>query len=143
MKKHMILASHGHFAKGALGSLEMIIGYQLENVDSLSVVAGESADQAFDNLKALYDKVSEDAEVFIFTDIYGGTPSNVALKLSMSHKNITLFSGLNLPTLLEAVLTPATSKEELIETIETAAKKSFVNVSRLLKERNNDDDDEY
>lgn len=100
-KLGIILASHGDFAKGALNCIETITG-QVDNTAVLSVTASSNVEDIANQMKKAYQcLIQNNEEVFIFVDILSGTPSNVATRLLLTEKNITVFAGFNIPILLE------------------------------------------
>lgn len=88
-----IILSHGDFAKGAYDSLKMLVGTDGFEYYTL----GESIEEFVELLK----KIETDCETVVLTDIFGGTPYNEAIKLWGDNKNFIIFSGFNMPMLLE------------------------------------------
>lgn len=130
----LILASHGFFAKEALASAEMIIGHTQKNIGVLAVTEGKDYDTSLEEIQTLYESLDTSEGCLIFTDIYGGTPANVATYLAIEHPdNICVFSGLNLPMLLEVILDGASSLQELETKVEGIHADTLVNVTKKLK----------
>lgn len=97
----IILATHGEFSKAILESAEMIMGPQ-ENITAISFYANESPKNLMEKIEKELD-VSREDEILILTDLKGGTPCNTSLLLSRKYK-LTVLTGLNLPVLLEAII---------------------------------------
>lgn len=136
-KQALILASHGEFAKAARETMEMIIGHQQENIGTVLVTEGKVYEDALEEIKALYETLDTTEGCMILTDIYGGTPANVATYLAIEHMdNIRVFSGLNVPLLLEVVLDQTSSLTEMEEKIESIHKDTLVNITKKLKGMN-------
>lgn len=136
----LILVSHGHFAKETVNTLELIVGDMAKDIETVSVTKGRGPEEVYAELKELLDQHS-DRNIFVFCDIYGGTPFNIALRLMLEEYPIHVFTGFNLPILLEIVLKKEASKEEMLESIQAASENSFVYVNEQLKEE--DDEDVY
>jgi PTS system mannose-specific IIA component len=138
----LILASHGIFAQEALNSAAMILRGKPDNVGVLSVTEGKSYEQALAEMHELYQQLDTSAGCLIFTDIYGGTPANTATYLNVEHPDgIRVFSGLNLPLLLEILLDQNSSLEQLAEKIRQLHPQSLVDVTAKLQEKENEDGD--
>lgn len=137
-KQALILASHGEFAKAAKETMEMIIGHKQENIGTVLVTEGKVYETALEEIKTLFQALDTSEGCIILTDIYGGTPANVATYLAIEHMDeIRVFSGLNIPLLLEVVLDQTSSLTEMEEKIEAIHKDTLVNVSKKLKGMNN------
>ena len=135
MSLHLFIASHGEVAKSALATAEMIIGVKQEHVDTICVLEGRSYDECLEELQKKYEAIKEDVDgVVILTDIYGGTPANIASYLALSTPRVQVFSGCSIPILLEYLLTQPQSLEEAVETIESAGSQAVINISQKLEE---------
>ena len=136
-KQALILASHGEFAKAARETMEMIIGHEQENIGTVLVTEGKVYEDALEEIKALYETLDTTEGCIVLTDIYGGTPANVATYLAIEHMDdIRVFSGLNVPLLLEVVLDQTSSLTEMEEKIELIHKDTLVNITKKLKGMN-------
>lgn len=130
----LIVASHGLFAQEAIKSAEMIIGHLQENVGVISVTEGKAFETCLSEIQKLYEDLDTTAGCLIFTDIYGGTPANVATYVAIEHMdNVQVFSGLNLPALLEILLDQTSDLQALEAKIESIHGDCLVNVSKKLK----------
>ena len=127
----IILASHGDFAQEALNSLEMIVGKQ-ENVETLALNPGEDLGDLVDKMNAAYARLDKECGVLIICDIFGGTPSNAATTLLITHATdqIAAYSGLNLPILLELSSNRKQGFEKVKQLIEETASYCWVELKR-------------
>jgi PTS system mannose-specific IIA component len=133
----IILASHGYFAQEALKSVEMIIGYPQEDTHVVSVSAEKDYDTCLNELRNIYNNLNHDNGVLILTDIYGGTPSKIATHLALEYENILVYSGFNLPILLEIMFQRHLDLTELSQLIESVHGSSLINITNRIKEINN------
>jgi len=133
----IILASHGYFAQEALKSVEMIIGYPQEDTHVVSVSAEKDYDTCLNELRNIYNNLNHDNGVLILTDIYGGTPSKIATHLALENENILVYSGFNLPILLEIMFQRHLDLTELSQLIESVYGSSLINITSRIKEINN------
>lgn len=108
MTTKFFLISHNEFALGVKKSLEMITGAH-ENVVAYGMMPGDHPNGIMDKIKAA---ITPEDQVFILGDIAGGSVCNAALELTVL-PNITLITGMNLPLVIEMVLTPPQTAAEL------------------------------
>lgn len=95
----IIITGHGNFASGLKSSLDLIVG----NYDFIKVVdftENKNPEELKNDIKSIIDKCS-DNELYIFTDLAGGTPFKVSSELALNN-NVKVFCGTNLPMLIEA-----------------------------------------
>ncbi|MBI0005121.1 PTS sugar transporter subunit IIA [Gilliamella sp. W8126] len=98
----IILASHGPFAQGALECAQMLMGEQ-DNIHVISVLIDSNIDNLRQEMQSSYKKLNQGNGVIILVDIMGGTPCNLATELLISHDDVLLFCGFNIPVLLEVL----------------------------------------
>ena len=100
----ILIVTHGNLGLELLKSAELIIGKQT-NTYSLGIFHGDSIEE-FNKEVVKYIKILDKGKgVLVFTDLYGGSPSNV---IALTHREIqsTKFecvTGVNLPMILEAL----------------------------------------
>lgn len=112
----ILLGSHGHFAKEALKSAEMIIGEQ-KNVASFSLEENMDLEMTIKKAQEAYTSLDTTDGVIILTDIVGGTPSNVANVIQKKNKNTYVLSGFNLPILLQIFLNREQTAEQIVKQV--------------------------
>ena len=123
----VILISHGHYAKYALESAEMIIGKQ-ENCEVISVTEDKDLDSVTKDLEEEKKKLKNEKGSVILTDIRGGTPSNAAANLLVREDDILALSGYNMPLLLELFTNRDLEMEDLKEGLYEAFRESLVDL---------------
>lgn len=129
MRKYLI-ATHGSFAGGIYTSLEMIAGKN----ENIYLIEGytENSRPVDEQIESIMANITVVDELFIFTDLMGGSITNQLMKLA-TKKNVFLISGLNLPLLLEIVLAGEDiTVEELIESAITNAREQILFVNKLI-----------
>ena len=101
--KYVVLVSHGTFAPGLHSVLKMLAGGEREDVISVGLEDGMSADE-FSNA---ISKITEDDEIILLGDIVGGSPLTNAIE-QVSNKGLigqtVIFGGMNLAMALTATL---------------------------------------
>ena len=103
----IIIVTHGKMALGMLESMQMIAGEQ----DQVAVVGLEEEKSPEDLSEIIKDallKVDDGSGVLIMVDLFGATPFNVSARLYLeSNHQIEVITGVNLPMLLETVISRA------------------------------------
>lgn len=108
----ILLTSHGKFAEGLKDSVRMLVG-QTENLDVITFTDTMGIDELKEVIEGYFKKTKE--EIFIFTDLKGGTPFNVTSLITKERDKVFIWYGMNLPLVLEAVaMREVISSEELI-----------------------------
>ncbi|WP_339178802.1 PTS fructose transporter subunit IIA [Oceanobacillus sp. FSL W7-1293] len=130
VKPWILIVTHGEFGKELKKSAEMIMG-QMQDTYCFSLL--EEMDPL--ELKNQINDVLNNApgESIIFTDIFGGTPSNIAATFSKKHYVI---SGVNLPMIVEAEISRTQMEiRDLIHKIIHSASEGIQNISEIMSER--------
>lgn len=135
MSIRIILASHGLYAQEARNTCELIIGDAAKCADVISVTADKSYDQCLKELNELYESY-EDKEngVLILTDIFGGTPANISTYLAVTNPDVVVYSGFNMPVLIELFMSNPKNLDEAKSIVENTYEASMVCISDKLKE---------
>ena len=129
-KLEILLLTHGDWGKYIIDAGKMIVG----NVDRVSQISLNPADTFEEFYEKVENKVSEMKEgSLIITDIFGGTTTNVAAKLSLSYK-INIISGLNAPLLFEALLNiDSINEDSVLDSIVEEGRDSCKNILKELR----------
>jgi len=129
-----VIITHGRLAESLLVGAVSIVG-TAENVMALSIKGGETSEDIKKMLQEAMVEVSDGEGVVVFTDMFGGTPSNIALSL-LDEGIIEVITGVNLPLILKFLGSRegCGSIEELTELLVEHGRKSIVLASEMLKE---------
>ncbi|MBQ0066240.1 MAG: PTS sugar transporter subunit IIA [Firmicutes bacterium] len=104
--RHVIMVSHGDFAKGLHSAVRMMTGKR-EGVFSCNLTEDMTADQFTTEFKTYADEIQEGEEIILLADIISGSPITNAVtvldELGLMEKTIIL-AGMNMPLALSAVL---------------------------------------
>jgi PTS system mannose-specific IIA component len=98
----ILVVTHANLASTLIETLELILGKEQDNLLPISIDIKEDPDNLRKKIKQGISKVNSDMGVLIFTDMFGGTPSNLAYSF-LEEGKIEVISGVNLPLLLKAV----------------------------------------
>ena len=72
-----VIVTHGHLAGELLAAAEMIIG-PVSHIASVSIGWHDDVDAARDEVQRAITRVSQGAGILLLTDMFGGTPTNIA-----------------------------------------------------------------
>ncbi|MEF3091249.1 PTS fructose transporter subunit IIA [Raoultella sp. WB_B2P2-3] len=124
----ILVISHGGFGRELVKSCEMILG-KMDNVYCFSLEPGMAPEQLMDDISALLSAAPEN--IIIFTDIYAGTPSNVAA-IFAKLRGYPVICGMNLPMLIEAEMQrEEVTLSELVSRIIEAGNGSIKNITSI------------
>lgn len=103
----IIVTGHGSFATGITSGLKLLAG-ETEYYEAVDFLPEDSVEALTEKLLRAVEALSGLEGILILTDIAGGSPFNVSLKLKLTRTEaIEVIGGTNLPVLLEAYLSCA------------------------------------
>jgi mannose PTS system EIIA component len=94
----MILVTHGKLAEEFVAAMQHVVGRQ-EAVRTVCIGPNDDMEARRAEIAAAIEEVDAGAGVIILTDLFGGTPSNLAISL-MSRNKVEVIAGINLPMLI-------------------------------------------
>lgn len=97
---NIIVITHGHFGEEIIKSAEMIVG-EIDNIKALSLTPDLSLEDLANKTKNEISGIEDD--VILLTDLFGGTPNNVASYFKQT-MNIPVITGLNLAMLISVTI---------------------------------------
>ena len=123
----LILVSHRHLAEEMKAVMEHVVGPQ-ENVETVSIFPADDMEQRRTEIQEKIAKVDSGDGVIVLTDMFGGTPSNLAISM-MTQDNVEVLAGMNLPMLIK--IASLRKEKNLKETVLGAqeAGKKYINVA--------------
>jgi|YelNatPaOPRAMG01_1025707.scaffolds.fasta_scaffold01039_21 PTS system mannose-specific IIA component len=130
----ILIISHFTLAESLKQTAELIIGKR-ENVSTLSLSKNEKVETFAERLKNEVDKLNKGSGVIIFSDMFGGTTSNVALSLFADDDNIKIITGFNLPIVIEAIMHSSKTAKELLKMLMERKDKTIVDAKAIFKKR--------
>ncbi len=129
----MVLVTHGRLALEFIDALELIVGPQ-QAVAAVCIGPEDDMEarrqEIIDNVR----RVNDGSGVVILTDMFGGTPSNLAISV-LDQGRVEVIAGINLPMLIKlASLRAQESLDEAVVQAQSAGRK-YINVaSQLLRD---------
>lgn len=134
----LIIATHGNTGVELVKSAEMFSG-SLANYETWALNPGDNIELGEKRLEQYVKELDEGQGVLIMTDLFGGTPSNLALKISM-REHVGVLTGVNFPMLIQFISDrEESSMDELITKCEEAGKSGIMCPSKSMEARRKKD----
>lgn len=126
----MVLVTHGRLAEEFIAATEHVVGPQ-EGIQAVSIGPDDDMEQRRDDIVKAVEDVETGNGVILLTDMFGGTPSNLAISL-LDRANVEVIAGINLPMLIKLV--KIRRDGELAEAVTKAqeAGRKYINVASIL-----------
>ena len=132
----IVLVSHANIAKEMLDVVEHIVGPQ-NQIISISIFPKDDMEKKRLEILNSVKKVDSGNGVVVLTDMFGGTPSNLAISV-MENEKIEVVAGVNLPMLIKMMsIREKTKLKELIKISQESGRK-YINVASAFFEENKD-----
>jgi PTS system mannose-specific IIA component len=95
----MVLVTHGQLATEFRSALEHVVGPQ-DQIETITIGPEDDMEVCRQDIMAAVCRVNTGAGVVVLTDMFGGTPSNLALSC-MNGGSVEVVAGINLPMLIK------------------------------------------
>lgn len=130
----LVVATHGRLAEEMLRTAEGIVG-RLEQCEAVSIGAGASMEDARARLAEAVKKTDTGEGVLVLTDMFGGTPANLAL--TFLDEKLEVVTGVNLPMILKLSTARAEklTLQAAAELVTSYGQKNITLASELLRTR--------
>ncbi len=129
----IVLVTHGRLANEFLAALVHVVGPQ-QQIATICIGPDDDMEQRRRDIQDTLARVGTGDGVVVLTDMFGGTPSNLAISV-MDQGPVEVIAGVNLPMLIK--LASVRADHTLADAVELAqeAGRKYINVaSALLKE---------
>ncbi len=128
----IVVVTHGLLGESLIETAEFILGVPVMNVGSVSINVKKDVDELRIKIADAIKNVDMGDGVFILTDMFGGTPSNLSYSFLEDGK-VEVLSGVNLPVLIRAVgLQKETDLAKAAKNLVTSGKRSISLASGIL-----------
>jgi len=94
-----VVVTHGHLAGELLAAAEMIIG-PISHIAAVSIGWHDDVDVAHEEVQRAINRVSQKRGVLLLTDMFGGTPTNIA-SMFLEEGVVEVVTGVNLPMVIK------------------------------------------
>ena len=123
--------THGHLATEFRAALEHVVGPQ-KQIATVSIGADDDMEQRRRDILDSIREVDAGDGVVVLTDMFGGTPSNLAISV-MNGGHIEVVAGINLPMLIKlASVRDLASLDQAVIQAQEAGRKYIYVASRVL-----------
>jgi PTS system mannose-specific IIA component len=95
----IVLVTHGNLAREFLAAMEHVVGKQ-EQARAISIGPDDDMEQRRGDILAAAVDVDSGEGAILLTDMFGGTPSNLAISI-MDRAKVEILAGVNLPMLIK------------------------------------------
>ena len=126
----LVLVTHGGLAREFVSAMEHVVGPQ-QNVTAICIGPDDDMERRRIDILEAVKAVDTGEGVVVLTDMFGGTPSNLAISI-MDQAKVEVIAGLNLPMLIK--LAKVRQTENLDTAVEQAqdAGTKYINVASKL-----------
>jgi mannose PTS system EIIA component len=94
-----LVITHGHLGQELVAAAEMIVG-EVSHIQAVSIGWHDDVNDARKDIEKRIAEVENGKGVLILTDMFGGTPSNIAFSLHEPGR-IDVVTGVNLPMIIK------------------------------------------
>ena len=123
----MILVTHGRLAEHFIDAMEHVVGKQ-DGVATICIGPNDDMEQRRADIADAIREVDQGQGAIILTDLFGGTPSNLAISL-LDTGHVEVIAGINLPMLIR--LAGARKSMNVVEAVNAAqtAGRNYITVA--------------
>lgn len=142
-KNGVLIASHGGLAKEIVKTSSLFLGsFNSDRVDAVGLYEEDGFEKfTYEINQKVNFLLEKNDKVIIITDLFGGTPNNEGMKISMSNSRVEVISGFNLALLIEVL---SMIDQEVIDVKEVIniGKQSIISDSELNISKDDNDEEE-
>ncbi|WP_293901905.1 PTS sugar transporter subunit IIA [Phenylobacterium sp.] len=127
----LVIVTHGGLAQEFIHAMEHVVGPQ-QAVEAICIGPEDDMERRRQDILAACGRVEQGQGVILLTDMFGGTPSNLAISV-MEQTKAEVIAGLNLPMLIKlASLRGRVSLEDAVAAAQEAGRKYISVASYVL-----------
>ena len=128
----LVLVTHGRLAEEFVAATEHVVGHQA-NTRAVCIGADDDMELRRKDILSAIGEVDDGHGVILLTDMFGGTPSNLAISV-MDTAKVEVIAGMNLPMLSK--LASVRGDDDLVAAVALAqeAGRKYINVASSLLE---------
>ena len=95
----IVLVTHGNLADEFLSAMQHVVGRQ-QQIATACIGPNDDMNERRQDILTKVQDVDSGEGVIVLTDMFGGTPSNLAISI-MDRANVEVIAGINLPMLVK------------------------------------------
>ena len=104
-----LIVTHGNLANELLNAARQIEA-DVAGIEAVPLEWNDSVDAAHERIRQALERVAGHGDVIIFTDMFGGTPSNISLSF-LEKGHIEIVTGVNLPMIVKFAMTKGEARD--------------------------------
>ncbi len=131
----LVLVTHGRLALELVAAMEHVVGPQLQ-VATVCIGAEDDMEQRRADIVKAVETVNAGSGVVVLTDMFGGTPSNLAISI-METAPVEVIAGVNLPMLIKLASVRGTEALQNAAVQAQDAGRKYINVASVLLAQEN------
>ncbi|MBJ26486.1 MAG: PTS fructose transporter subunit IIA [Rhodospirillaceae bacterium] len=131
----LVLVTHGRLADEFIAATEHVVGPQTQ-IRSICIGPDDDMENKRKNILEAIEQVNDGSGVIVLTDMFGGTPSNLAISV-MSQLKIEVVAGMNLPMLIKLASIRQENNLEKAVILAQESGRKYINVASKLLESEN------
>lgn len=123
----MVVVTHGRLAEEFISAMEHVVGPQ-KAVRAICIGPDDDMEQRRQDILNAVKDVDQGDGVILLTDMFGGTPSNLAISI-IENANVEVIAGINLPMLIKlASVRMNNSMEDAVIAAQDSGRK-YINIA--------------
>lgn len=104
-----LIVTHGNLAHELLNAAQQIEA-DTRGIEAVALAWSDTVDEAREKIREALERISRDRGVIIFTDMFGGTPSNISLSF-LETGRVEIVTGVNLPMIVKFAMVKEEAKD--------------------------------
>jgi PTS system mannose-specific IIA component len=129
----IVVVTHGGLAKEFVAATEHVFGPQ-EDFNAICIDADDNMEARRQEIIEVVKDNDSGQGVIIFTDMFGGTPSNLAISV-MSQANVEVIAGVNLPMLIKAAEVRKTKPMDAVAVDVQDAGRKYISIASAVLQK--------
>jgi len=126
-----VIVTHGQVATELLSAAETIIGH-FKHITAVSIGWHDDVEAAKNEIRRAVERVNEGGGVLLMTDMFGGTPTNIA-SMFLQQGEVEVVTGVNLPMVIKlASQAPGAGLEEVARLVREQGRQGIYLAGELL-----------
>jgi len=126
----IVLVTHGRLAEELVAAMEHVVGPQ-DAVSSICIGPDDDMEERRIQILESISKVDDGKGVILLTDMFGGTPSNLAISV-IEKANVEVIAGVNLPMLIKLASVRGDNTLKTAATQAQDAGRKYINIASEL-----------
>jgi len=126
----LVLVTHGNLGREFIAVMEHVVGPQ-QQVASVAIQPEDDLDKKREEILKRVKEVDSGTGVILLTDMFGGTPSNLAISV-IQDKKIEAVAGVNLPMLIKLASVRTTENLQQASLSGVEAGRKYINAAAAL-----------